>query len=588
MAAMDEGAKDVHTIRALVEYLESDFDPDDLPESLPYGAWRCLLHTLASTTDQPAAAAAIISTILRSRPSMEHSRHQAAHRLVVELVLAVSPTCAGSIASLPHLQPVLSTTARSYLSNPESAQVQRGLDVLMALSRASDSFCQYAAGCDSVLTALASAQRISRAAAGASWAVSIGDVLEQLLASPAATAAFLQSLSRLVSATSATGQPLKRARGSLRMRAQACCLLDVLLSASPGTCRHAAGLAATQGGLVQDVLQLLVECSAAVTAQAAAQASAGAAGPASAAVNADGAAPAPAAGPKSGPSTTAGAAAALKPPTVPVKGSAPGAGTLTQRMQAAGDSADKSAGAPTCPVHPDNDPHKTADTPAPAAGPSSSAPGTSSVTATRPAVSPVLAKAAEKVSEAIKSTLPAAAAKRQAESARAAQSAHAPAATSASPSATQVAAAKSAPILPRASGAGASHQALPNAPEPGSAAATLAAAAAALAKAASLPRPAGTAGASAASVSGAAGSAHKPMTLLTVQSVLRTLCKCTQQQPQQVAGLLVAREGLGFHTLVKLLELATGTACSPNKCSALAANVISACLCADYEASSSR
>jgi hypothetical protein len=493
------------TIHDVLDQLEGTSKSTDSlqPAELPYAAWRKLCQQAAT---EPLTAATVISTILLLRPKMKsqaQKKQHAAHQLLTELVLALSSSTLGIIASSAPLYPVLSATATALISSSQPALVEQGMQVLNALITSSAVYCQYAAGHDGVVSALANAMRNIGAhshAPNSPWATvatACAVNVEHLLTTTAATAAFLQALSRLISgaSTAATGAAMMPTT-SMSVRVYTCYLVEALLCARPATCIHAAGVAAMKGNpqLVQDVLGLLVELQAAHAAQAL-EASTGAAAAAAAGQPAQ--------------------AAKAPQASTPVAVSAPGA---------AGPSGTSAAA-----VVPSTLP----------AGASSAAPKP------RPAPSPALIAHAEKVSHAMKT---AAAACRLARQVQAAQSAST-ATSAAMPASTQLSGAEA--DTTQAKQVRPAHRPISFAANPAGTTSVTAN------KAATTPRPAGAAPAAAAN---AAPAQKADVSTGLLQRYLRMLACITEQQPCAIAGQMVTSPDC-LKVLVQLLQPSTQFSC---------------------------
>lgn len=496
-AGMDVNA----TIRDVLDQLEGTHKSTDSLQSaeLHYAAWRKLCQQAAT---EPVTASTVITTILLLRPKMPfHARKQqhAANQLLAELVLALSSSTLISVASTTPLHPVLSAHVTAHISSSKPALVDQGMQVLNALTTSSAAFCQYVAGHDGVVSALGNAMRNIRAQSHESkspWATvatACEGNMEHLLTTPAATAAFLQALSRLISGDSsaATGAAMVRTT-IMSVRVYVCYLLEALLCARPATCMHAAGVAAMKGNpqLVQDVLGLLVELQAGHAAQVLEASTGAAAGQ---------------------PAQAATAPQASTPAAV----AAPGA---------AGPSGTSATAAVPCALP---------------AGASSAAPKP------HPALSPALRAQAEKVSQAITAAVAACRVARQVQAAQSASALADTATSAATPATNQLLGAGA--DSPQARQVRLAHPPISFAAHPaGTTPATAS-------KADPVPHPASAAPAAAAN----AAPAQKPdVSLGLLQRYLRMLESITQQQPCIVAGQMVTNPKC-LQVLVQLLQPST-------------------------------
>lgn len=143
------------TICLILDYLESDHDPNEVRESLPYAAWRRLcIHAAADFS----AAHDIFAVIISKQPAVKRSKPCSAHSLVAELVLALEASTVQDIDTAAALQPVLASTASALLSSPnspmQSAQIQPGIQMLNILFSSCSSFIKYAAGHPAVVAGM--------------------------------------------------------------------------------------------------------------------------------------------------------------------------------------------------------------------------------------------------------------------------------------------------------------------------------------------------------------------------------------------------------------------------------------------------
>jgi hypothetical protein len=220
LPAMALGLDD--TVGLILYYFDSNHDPNEVQESLPYAAWRRLcMHAAADFS----AAQDIFAAIINKHPAVKSSTGRgmycAAHQLVAELVLDLQASTVQDIDTAAALWPVLASTASALLINPkgtkQSAHIQLGIKMLKKLFSSCSSFRKYAAGQSRVVGAmgLTMGWRVQHCADFPAISTALKALIEDLLTDSECRAAFLYSTTVVLTDKSAVKTRSPNSSGGL-------------------------------------------------------------------------------------------------------------------------------------------------------------------------------------------------------------------------------------------------------------------------------------------------------------------------------------------------------------------------------------